>query len=154
MAKWKLDGRLTITERNRGSMISRGILRSNGSTNTKSSNLFWILWNKKLTSLPEMAKPAPPHGKKWVFRINNPDQVDEDAMKMLERSSDIKLKIVGRESRQETGTVHFQGFAIFKDRLWRPQVQQRLGKRAWLDMAHGTTQQAIDYCRKEGKVIQ
>jgi hypothetical protein len=71
-----------------------------------------------------------------VFAINDPDQVDEGGMKKLERSNDVKLMIVGGESGQRTGTVHFQGFLIFKKKPVKTASRTTTG---WKSMAgHGT----------------
>lgn len=82
---------------------------------------------------------------RWCFTINNPTPNDEQALANL---PNIRYLIYGRERGQD-GTFHFQGFVIF-ERSIRFNRLHRLLPRAHLEAARGSSQQARDYCKKDG----
>lgn len=79
--------------------------------------------------------------KRWCFTLNNPGTVIPNFTK-------VRYGIYGREI-GASGTPHLQGFVVFRTN------QRYNALREWLPGAHfeparGTSQQASDYCKKDG----
>lgn len=87
-------------------------------------------------------------GTRWCFTINNPTDQDRNHVGSLGIDPLRKYLVCGRES-GESGTPHLQGFVIFTRPLTRTRVS-RLFPRAHLEATRGTSQQAADYCKKDG----
>lgn len=81
--------------------------------------------------------------KNWCFTINNWTEDDVDQLMAL----DVSYLIVGKEGKEKT--PHLQGYMVFKKQMCLKGVKKLL-PRAHLEQAHGTSQQASDYCKKEG----
>lgn len=84
-----------------------------------------------------------PLSKHWCFTINN---------STLEDAFDVSLAdyvILGHEVGKE-GTHHLQGYCAMKKRF-RLSGMKKLMPRAHLEIMQGTSQQASDYCKKDGK---
>lgn len=100
---------------------------------------------------------APPitRASRWCFTINNPTAADTTTLQALIQNgeptpqSNIRYIIYSSEV-GANGTPHYQGFVIFHSTRRFNQVQSLLGGRAHLERTQGTSQQAADYCRKEG----
>jgi Putative viral replication protein len=86
--------------------------------------------------------------RRYVFTLNNPTE-DEEQFIYEWCSTNTRYAIIGREV-GSSGTPHLQGFLI----LERPQrfsfLQRNLCARLHVEAARGTSQQAAEYCRKEG----
>lgn len=83
------------------------------------------------------------YSKFWCFTINNPD-IDR-----LPLWDDLAYRVYQLE-KGENGTVHFQGFIIFKKRMYRVSVSKLKGlERAHLERMKGNAVQARQYCMKE-----
>jgi len=50
----------------------------------------------------------------------------------------------------DSGTPHLQGFVSFAKRTTMAAAKKVVGRRAHLEMARGTPQQAAEYCKKDG----
>lgn len=87
-------------------------------------------------------------GTRWCFTINNPTDQDRDHVGSLGIDPLRKYLVCGRE-RGDSGTPHLQGFVIFTRPLTRTRVSRFL-PRAHLEAARGTSQQASEYCKKDG----
>ena len=91
-------------------------------------------------------------GRNWVFTINNFTEADEDYVVGLSDDDDV-LRIIAEHEHLEDGTPHIQGYISFDRRVYRNEVERRLGGRAWVEIAVGNWKQNVDYCTKEGLVI-
>ena len=93
---------------------------------------------------------------RWCFTINNPTNADTTTLQSLidpngvpTTESNIRYLIYSTET-GASGTPHYQGFVIFHSTRRFHQVRTLLGGRAHVERTQGTSQQAADYCRKEG----
>lgn len=84
-------------------------------------------------------------GKRWCFTVNN---YTEDEIESV-RSLPAKYHVFGYET-GESGTPHLQGFAVFAE-MKRMAAMKKLLPRAHLELAKGSSLQASDYCKKDGK---
>lgn len=91
-------------------------------------------------------------GKNWIFTINNFNEADEDYVIGLADDDDVH-RIIAEHEHLENGTPHIQGYISFTRRVYRNEVERRLGGRAWVQIAVGSLKQNVDYCSKEGLVI-
>ena len=82
--------------------------------------------------------------KRWCFTLNN--YVDDDIE--LIRSWETKYIVFGKEL-STTLTPHLQGFVIFTKNK-RLRAVKKLHDRMHWEIAKGTSDQAADYCKKEG----
>lgn len=82
----------------------------------------------------------------WCFTINNPDGTDDAQLRAI--VPHVEYLIFGKEV-GESGTPHYQGFLILKNKQ-RMSYVKKLLTRAHLERRRGTPQQAIDYCKKDG----
>lgn len=80
----------------------------------------------------------------WCFTINNP--TEEDSLVSLTEAA--QYVIAGKEVGEE-GTPHLQGYCFFKTLKSLVQLKKLL-PRAHLEMQKGTSEQAIEYCKKDG----
>lgn len=85
--------------------------------------------------------------RRWCFTINNPSLEDRE---FLNNSlSDCQYAVVGREE-GESGTPHLQGFVIWKRNKRFNACKAAIGQRAHLEAARGTSEEAANYCKKDG----
>jgi len=90
--------------------------------------------------------------RRWCFTVNNWVADDIAKLATLISSGIAKYLIYGRE-RGESGTPHLQGFVLFATNK-RLTAVKRLHATAHWEITRGTTQEAADYCRKEGEVTE
>jgi len=85
--------------------------------------------------------------KRWCYTINNPT----DPPPALDDIS--SYHVYGKEV-GESGTPHYQGFIIFKDRKRLNQVKTLINCRGHFEAAKGKNSQAADYCKKDGQYVE
>lgn len=85
---------------------------------------------------------------RWVFTLNN--YTDDDVNHLITTLEPVtKYLVFGREV-GESGTPHLQGFFQLTNSGRFNAVKALVGARAWIAQSRGTTQQAADYCKKDG----
>jgi Putative viral replication protein. len=85
---------------------------------------------------------------RWVFTINNPTE-DDDQRCANYAEQHCKYLVVGKET-GDTGTPHLQGFLILNNSQRLSHLRSNLSARGHYEPARGTSQQASNYCKKDG----
>lgn len=96
---------------------------------------------------------APPQSQRWVLTLNNFTPDERDALVALIQSDVVKYGVLGYET-GESGTPHIQGFIIFTSRKRLTSVKSLAGDRCHLEVARGTSDQAANYCKKDGDYVE
>ena len=81
--------------------------------------------------------------KRWCYTLNNPTAEPSISEEL------VTYHVYGEEV-GESGTPHYQGFIIFKDKV-NLNTLKCLIPRAHYEVAKGTNSQAAIYCKKDGK---
>jgi len=84
---------------------------------------------------------------RWCFTLNNWVPDNEDTLKTVP----FKYLVYGKE-KGESGTPHLQGFIIF-DKPKRLSACVKIVQAHW-SIAKGTSEQASDYCKKDGDFFE
>lgn len=87
--------------------------------------------------------------RRYCFTINNWTQADVDRLDAL----DVKYLVYGRET-GESGTPHLQGFVIFGNSVSFNVAKTRIGANAHIEETRGKSQQAAEYCKKDGDFVE
>lgn len=88
--------------------------------------------------------------KRWVFTLNNPTDVEIDAIRHWAEHNP-EYFIYGNEVGILNGVPHLQGFFILKRKRRLGQVKSLPGlQRAHFEIARGTNDAASRYCKKDG----
>ncbi len=91
--------------------------------------------------------------KRWCFTINNPTPNDEERLRVLGSTGNVSYLVFGREV-GESGTPHLQGFVVYSRSVRFTTCKNRIGDTAHIEVARGTSQQAADYCKKDGDFVE
>lgn len=91
--------------------------------------------------------------RRYCFTFNNYTAADESRIQGLAATDRVKYLVYGRE-RGDSGTPHLQGFVIFNSSTVFNTVKTLLGDRVHVEAARGTSQQASDYCKKDGDYFE
>lgn len=89
--------------------------------------------------------------RRFCFTINNFTPDDEQRLAAL--ANNVRYIVYGRET-GNSGTPHLQGFVIFNNSVSFNSAKSKIGDRAHLEKARGTTSQAADYCKKDGDFVE
>jgi len=84
----------------------------------------------------------------FCFTINN--YIEQD-LRRLDQRTDYKYLILGLET-GASGTPHIQGYVHWKHQKRVSTVRKIIG--GHVETRKGTIQQAIDYCKKDGKFLE
>lgn len=93
-----------------------------------------------------------PQGKYWCFTYNNPVTTQEEFLDLFHSYDDCTYVCCGDEV-ASTGTRHFQGYIEF-GKLKRLSQLKKLHPGTHWERRKGTQQQAVDYCKKDGKFLE
>lgn len=85
---------------------------------------------------------------RWCFTINNYTEEEHELLKALE----CNYLVIGKEV-GENGTPHLQGFVTFKGQK-RLSAMKEINRRAHWEPAKGTSEQAANYCKKDGDYFE
>ena len=86
---------------------------------------------------------------RWCFTINNPTDDEEQRLVDFLSEGDVTYGVFGREV-GSSGTPHLQGFVILGHSNRLSFLRNNLCARGHYEKARGTSQQAADYCKKDG----
>ncbi len=90
-----------------------------------------------------------PNGAKhWVFTINNPTDAEKAGDSIVNYDYCILADEVG-----EDGTPHVQGYIAMQSKTTLVNMK-KIFPRAHLEIMRGTSQEASDYCKKDGTFIE
>lgn len=87
----------------------------------------------------------------YCFTINNP--TDDDQQRLTINHDSVQYIIYGIEVGQQ-GTTHFQGFIQFKHPVTFERCKQITGNNSHIESRKGSVLQAIEYCKKDGQVVE
>lgn len=87
--------------------------------------------------------------RRWVFTLNNYTPVEVNTIRTVFNSDRVTYAVFGREI-GANGTPHLQGFVILSSARRLVFCRRRIANRAHFQTARGTSQQAADYCKKDG----
>lgn len=91
--------------------------------------------------------------RRWVFTLNNYTAAEEQHVTTSAGTDRVDYLIYGRE-RGESGTPHLQGFFIVAQPITARQAKALISGRCHIEKARGTSEQARDYCKKDGDFVE
>jgi len=97
-----------------------------------------------------MLRIEDPHAQsaRWIFVLNNYTADDETYFSTLPSSYTVFGREVGK-----SGTPHLQGFIVF-DKTKRFSAVKKIHSRCHWEVAHGTSEQAAVYAKKDGDYFE
>lgn len=91
-----------------------------------------------------------PGSRHWCFTLNNYTDEEWSRLQALGSEETTRYLVIGREV-GESGTPHVQGYVAFSLQRTKQWLRNNVSSRAHYETAHGTPQQAADYCKKDGQ---
>ena len=88
--------------------------------------------------------------KSWVYTLNNPTSEDEVFYKSW--VAHAQYYIYQLEKGEKDGTIHHQGYVVWKNRKTLATVKKLLPRAHW-EVRRGTHVEAVDYCKKLETVL-
>lgn len=96
----------------------------------------------------------PLQSRHWCFTLNNYTAVEEDHLRaVLGSQLYADYAVFGYESGEQE-TPHLQGYVVFTTKKRLQEAKNILGDRVHLEAKRGTSQQAADYCKKDGLFVE
>ncbi len=89
----------------------------------------------------------------FCFTLNNYTIPEIDSIKSLNKDNLLAYLIFGYEI-GDSGTPHLQGYCELSKQQSLRQVKKMLSDRYHIEKRKGTAQQAITYCKKDGKIYE
>lgn len=86
--------------------------------------------------------------KRWCFTLNNYTDAEVAALEAAE----VDYIVYGKEEGRN-GTPHLQGFLILNRKKRLSAVKEILDRAHW-EVARGTSEQASEYCKKDGDFVE
>lgn len=90
--------------------------------------------------------------KGFCFTINNPTDQDNEQLQKLKDEPSVLYLVWGTEL-GSSGTLHYQGFVRLKHPVTSNRIRSLLS-RAHVEIQKGTSQQAAEYCKKDGVFVE
>lgn len=91
---------------------------------------------------------------RWCFTLNNYEPSDLTKFREFGSSAACRYLVFGREVGAQNGTPHLQGFVIFRRTVRRAVLLRLLSPRLHLEVAVASSEEAADYCKKDGDFEQ
>jgi hypothetical protein len=91
--------------------------------------------------------------RRWVFTLNNYTEAEVESFTTLFQSLVCRYGIFGKEV-ASSGTPHLQGFIIFHGTKTLSAIKRDYNSRAHWIRARGTSEQASNYCKKDGDFFE
>lgn len=88
-----------------------------------------------------------PNSRRYCFTVNN--FTPQDVQRITTLGDHCRYLVFGRET-GDSGTPHLQGFVIFHSGISFNSAKSKIGVNAHIEAARGSSQQAADYCKKDG----
>lgn len=92
--------------------------------------------------------------RRWCFTLNNYSE-DEVAVatSFIRDDPRVVYGVFGREV-GTTGTPHLQGYIVFRNNTRLRTLRREFNERAHFEIARGTSEQASQYCKKDGDFVE
>lgn len=97
---------------------------------------------------PSTGRSTGTQHRNWCWTFNNPTDECVSRIRSLEGDTSIKYLRCMPE-RGDSGTLHLQGFVMFKNGRTLSGVKRLLGNTVHLEVMRGTVSQALEYVEKE-----
>ncbi len=91
----------------------------------------------------------PQQGRRFCFTLNNYTDEEEEFI----QKTKCTYLVVGREV-GDGGTPHLQGYIEFSRKKTLGGVKKRIGSRSHIEFAKGTSNEASQYCKKDGTFFE
>lgn len=83
----------------------------------------------------------------WCWTLNNWTAAEKDDLEQVIEERGVRYIVFGEET-GEQGTPHLQGFIYFENQRMMRGIKRLIGERAHLEPCFGSSEDAINYCKK------